>query len=471
MGILKKLTVINKGLRYKLMLAFALMSIIPLLACMYIISTYVFPQMQTYATVSIVVLASIVIAILGLILAKALVDPVIDMAIEARVIASGEYDRKVAVASDDEIGNLGQSINSMTQRIKSNLDELKNYGQRMREINSEVHKKVFALSSLLQIGDIISSGSAQIDSLLELAVEKAAMIFDTGFGMLFMPKDENNDFAARILYNIDREGLGELVLKSGGHNFLERALDDSSITILDKGTKQSKELEDFKNLYAIKNIIAIPIHSGSKKLGLLIMGNSLDGFKYKDDDIDLTKVFAKQITIAIESDILSKKTEELAIKDDLTGLYNKNYILTRLEEEIKRAIFYQRPCSFIVFNIDGFRTFREKNGEIVAEEALRRVAKVIKDNLGPVGKGARIGGDEFSMLLPEKNKGEASLIAEDVKKKIESTNLAREGQVHLTVSGGVSENPIDGTTSDELFKKAAEALAQAKASGRNKVIA
>lgn len=469
MGVFKRLTMVNKGLRYKLMLAFSLMSIIPLLACVYIISIYLFPQLQSIVDISLVIVVSLMVAMLGLLLARGLVDPVIDMAIEAKIIASGEYDRRIAIASDDEIGNLGQSINYMTQKIKTNLDELKNYGQRMREINVEIHKKVLALSSLLQIGDIISSGSIQLDPLLELAVEKASMVFDTGYGVLYMPKAEEGDFKVKTSYNVINEKLTDVVIEHNGHGVLERVLEEQSILVLDKSVKASKEIENFKAAHNIKNLLAIQIRSGRRALGLLVVGNRIDDFKYKTDDIDLVKVFAKQMTIAIESDILSKKTEQLAIKDDLTELYNKGFILSRLEEEIKRAIFYQRPCSFVVFNIDNFKSFRDSHGELSAEEALRRIAKLIKDNTSPVGKAARISGDEFAMLLPEKNKREAANIAEEVRKKIETTNLLREGSANLTVSGGVSENPIDGATSDELFKKAIEAIKQAKAGGKNKI--
>lgn len=471
MGILKKMAMTNKGLRYKLLLAFSLMSIIPLLACTYVISVFLFPQLDNIFHVSVVVLAAIVIAMLGLILARGLVDPVIGMAIEAKMIANGEYDRKLAVSSDDEIGNLGQSINSMTQKIRTNLDELKGYGQRMREINTEVHKKVLALSSLLQIGDIISAGTIKINPLLEMAVEKAAMVFDNGFGILYMQKNEAGDFVQRTSCNIENERVEDAVIKKGGRGILEKVLEEQSMLTLDKSTKRTKEIDDFLDSYRIKNVLAIPLHSGKKNFGLLLIGSRLDDFKFKPDDVDLVKVFAKQMTIAIESDILNKKTEELAIKDDLTDLYNKSFILTRLEEEIKRAIFYQRPCSFIIFNIDNFKNFRDSRGELAAEEVLKRMAKLIRDNATPVGKVARIAGDEFAMLLPEKNKKEATHIAEDVRKKIEGTNLLREGQAVITVSCGVSENPIDGTTGGELLKKATEALAQAKSSGKNKVVA
>ena len=142
----------------------------------------------------------------------------------------------------------------------------------------------------------------------------------------------------------------------------------------------------------------------------------------------------------------------------------------RLEEEIKRAIFYQRPCSLIVINIDGFRKFREEHGELSAEEALKRVAKVVKDNAGPVGKAARLGGDEFGVLFPEKNKREAGYLAEEIRKKIEALHVSQEARASVTVSVGVSENPIDGATTDELFKRASDAVKEAKASGGNRVV-
>jgi len=470
MGLIRKLMLGNKGLRYKLLIAFSLMSIIPLLACMYVISNHIFPGVENLFTISSVVTVSIVLAILGLALARGLVDPVIDMALEAKIIASGEYDGNLPVSSDDEIGALAGSINMMTQKVKSNLDELKSYSQRMREINVDIHKKVMALSSLLQIGDTIAARSIQIDPLISLIVERSASVLDTGYGVFYSSgKDGSGVFKAGISYNIDNERLTEVSIKKGGHEFLDRVLESRAIAIIDKSAKPSKELEGFRSAYNVKNFLVIPIYSGRNDLGVLLIGSRTEDLRFKDDDVELMKVFAKQATIAIESDLLSKKTDQLAIKDDLTDLYNKTFIMGRLEEEIKRAIFYQRPCSFIVFNIDNFKKFRDAHGELVAEEALKRIAKIFRDNLTPVGKAARIGGDDFAMLLPEKNKKEAGYIAEELRKKIETANLLRQGQASLTVSGGVSENPIDGSTAEELYKKAVDALKEAKSLGKNRV--
>lgn len=470
MAILKNISIINKGLRYKLAIAFSLMTVIPLLSCLYIIYPQLFPGEPYCVNVNLILFLSILISVLGLVVAKSITDAVVDLAMEARKIASGEYERRIAVSTDDEIGNLGSSINLMSQKIKSNLEELKSYGQNMKDINVEIHKKVLALSSLLQIGDIITAGTPQVELLLSLAVEKAASLFDTGYGVLYMPRGESGEFVAKTAYNIDKENLENIVIKKDGHGALDNVLNSRKTLKVDGNTRITKDLEEFRKASNVRNVIAMPLYSDRALFGLFLIGSKLSDFRFSSDDSDLLAVFAKHITIAIESDILNKKNEELVTRDDLTGLFNKRFISTRLEEEIKRAIFYQRPCSLIVLNIDSFGKFRETRGELSAEDALRRIAKVVKDNAGPVGKAARIGGDEFAILLPEKNKREASHIAEEIRKKVETMNVLSEGKASVTVSVGVSENPIDGATADELIKRANDAVKEAKASGRNKVV-
>lgn len=470
MQILKKFSVKNKGLKQKLTIAFSLMAIIPLLACIYLLSPYLTPDFQSIASYAAIIFASMVISIMGLIIAKKIINAVVDISVETRRISDGDYDRRISLPRDDELGNLSQSINAMTQRIKSNLDELKNYGQSMKEINAEIQKKVTSLSSLLQIDEIISAGSAQLDTLLELGVGKASNVFDMGFGALYVPREEGGNFIAKVCYNADNEKLSEIVIRRDGHGVLEGVIERRKLLYAASGMKIPKDVDNFKKAHNLKNFIAIPLYSDRVTFGLLLLGNRLSDFTYTSDDIDLVTVFAKHITIAIESDILEKKNKELATTDDLTGLYNKRYVLIRLEEEIKRAIFYQRPCALAVFRIDHFKGFREASGELASQEIIKKIAKVIRDNNIPIGRAARIGEDEFAMLLPEKNKKEAVHIAADVCKKIEKANILNTGKVTLAVTASVSENPIDGTTSDELFKKAMASLDQFKPSVNNRVV-
>lgn len=168
---------------------------------------------------------------------------------------------------------------------------------------------------------------------------------------------------------------------------------------------------------------------------------------------------------------LSRIIENSKIKDDLTSLYNERYIKERLSEEIKRAITYQRPCSLILFNVDDFAKYSKLHGEPAVTLVLKKLAGIFSQHISDIDRAARIGDDKFAILLPEKNKRTAIQIADQICKRIEKTFKDElDPSKGLTVSGGISENPIDGNTADEIFAKADAYLAEAKTEGKNRVV-
>jgi diguanylate cyclase (GGDEF)-like protein len=468
MNILREISLVPKGLRYKLMIAFCLMSVIPLLLAAYLISDYIFTPTGDIIVISWALFFCLIITILGLILVKKMVEPVIEMAIEARLIAEGDLDRRISVVTEDEIGDLARSINQLTLRIKENMAELTSYGERTKLINIEIHKSVLALSSLLQIGEHISAFAPMKDT-MSLIIDKVSQIIDTGYAMLFLPKSSDPETLEPYLANNtmnDKLRQLEIII---GKGILGMSLARGSIVYADSKTKFSKDIEEFREKYGVKNFVAFPILSHNKPIGTLLLGNEVEDFKFKDGELELIKIFTKQAAIAYESDLLARKTKELAIKDDLTDLYNEKYITTRLDEEIKRAVLYQRPCSYIVFNVDNFNRFREENGELATEKALRKIASVLQEYVTQIGRAARLSGDEFALLLPEKNKKEAYIIAEEIRKRVENLDLGLEKKTRLTISGGVSENPLDGSTAEGLIEKATKLVSMAKAQGKNRI--
>ena len=470
-GFIKRLSLVPTGLRYKLMVSFSLMSIIPLLVCVYLVNVFIFPNVENIPQTSLVILLTIIVAFLGLILAKRLVNPIIDMALEAKIIASGDYERKIKADREDEIGQLGGSINTITKQIKNYMDELHSYSLKTKDMNLEIQKKILALSNLLQIGDMIASAE-ELEHILELVTEKISDNFKESFGALYMTKDASSIFELRASHDIGTRDIKSLKFELG-KGYLGRSIGAKIVVSIDSGARVSKELATLQKDFQVKNCLIMPIVVRRRVMGFLVTGNQLDDFSYKEEDIELVKVLTKQIGIALENDLLLRKAEELAFKDDLTGLYNESYIRTRLDEEIHRAILCQRPCSFLKFNIDGFKAYRDVHGEMATEEILKKIANLIKENSTEIGKVARLGGNEFAVVLPEKNKREAYNIAEDIRVKVEtlSAKLSGKNEKPLSVSGGVSENPIDGSTAEELIKKATETLAAAKKSGKNKIIA
>ena len=466
-GFIKKLSLLPQGLRYKLMIAFTLMSIIPLLVLTYLVANHILVQDNVSMTqISVIVLISVVIAWLGLVLAKNIVEPVIDMSIEAKIIASGDLERKIRVTREDEIGELGSCINLLSKRIKDNIQELRDYGEKTKEINMEIQKKMLALSNLLQIGDLIAA-SVKLSKILVVVLEKLAMFYETGFTVAFLQKDDHDVLEVSGYHNVEDNTLLEAKV-TVGEGYMGEIAKKGKITIIDSSTPRTSPEFKFKNEHRLANLVLIPLIVGKSAKGLILLGNSIKGFVYTNEDIDMIKVFSKQLSIAVENDMLMKKAKMLSMKDDLTDLYNKNYIVPRLNEEIGRAIIYQRPCSLLLVDIDNFKDYSDKHGQLSTEAALKKIADIINTNLGPIDKAARLGDDLFAIVLPEKNKKKAVEVANSIRDSVSSKDNAFKDS--LTISVGLSENPLDGSNAKELFGKAEECLKKAKMSGKDTLV-
>lgn len=469
-GLFKKLSLVPAGLRYKLMVAFVLMSLIPLIICVYISPMYIPPELSTVWYVSIVLAITIIIALLGLKIARDIVSPIIDMAIKAKGIANGDFSGSIDVIREDEIGELGNTLNLLSRRIRENMDELRSYGERTKEINVEINKKVLIMSSLLQVGNLISQG-APLDEIFKIVIERVSQAEEDSFAFLMLTEGKEA-LAIKVSNGLSGE-VNSLKFKAGD-GFLGRLVLTGKMVVLDRRSLMMPDEEEFLKAFKVKNCVLCPVVAHRRGFGIVGFGNSASAdYEFKEDDVELIKLFGKQIAIAIENDMLTNKAKDLAIRDELTGLYNERFILNRLEEEISRAALYQRPCSFLVFNIDDLGLYRQINGDLAAEETVKKIGKAIESNVTEVDRIGRLSGDSFAVILPEKNKKQANTIAEALRQRVEAFGIAGgEGypRKFVTVSGGVSENPIDGVTADDLVKKAASALNKAKSNGKNTIV-
>lgn len=466
----KGLSLVSRGLNYKLKIAFYLMSILPLLVCIYLVSNYILPKTGIRADIALSVIISIFIAVIGFFMIKDIFYSIVSVSSEAKLIAAGDIGRKLELEREDEIGGLGDALNQLTERIRSNMDELKNYGQKTSEINFEIQKRVLMLSSLLQISSLISQGE-KIEDIFRVITEKSRLLAESDFAFIFFREEVEDTFYASAADGIDSQYLLELKITPEDAIFIRLDKNNKPL-VLDKQEVPSAGLRDaFHAKFRLKNGLIFPVYLRGRTTALLGLGNNKEDFLYKKDDIEMVNVFAKQLAIAIENDILMHKIKKLEIKDALTGLYNETFIRARLNEEIKRAIAYQRPCALIVFNIDNFRPFHQKFGLLKSEDVLKSVALLIRNSVTEIDRAARIGDNEFAVILPEKTKRQAHEIAENIRDRIQSLfSKEPEPERRLTVSAGVSENPLDGVTTDELIKNAKELLTVAKSEGKNRVV-
>lgn len=468
-GFLKKMSLVPAGLRYKLTIAFVLMSVVPLIICVYLTTNYIFPVLTSIWDVSVIIGIAIFIALLGFKIVKDIVFPIVDMAVEAKAISNGDLTHHVTVESEDEIGKLGNTLNFLTRRIRENMDDLRTYGERNKEISIEVSKKVLVLSGLLQIGNQISQG-ALLEQTLHLIVDKVSYMIENSSVFLMLFEDGGN-LVMNVNYHLKPE-LKSLKFKAKEGLMGKTALEAKTV-VFDKRSKTSEDFDEFVNLFSLKNFVLVPVVIRAKSIGVLCMGNIYPEYEFKEEDIELLKLFGKQIALAAENDLLARKTQQLSIKDELTGLYNEKFIISRLDEEIKRAVRYQRPCSFLIFSVDDLEIYRKSKGDLITEETIKKIGKVIESNVTEIDRVGRINSGEFAVVMPEKNKKQANSLAEVLRQRIEAFSIAGGGDYprrFVTVSGGVSENPLDGATSDQLIKKAGALLEEARSRGKNVVV-
>jgi len=458
------------SLKRKLVISFALMSILPVLVSMYLVSNHILPKMGLQLEVVAAIFVSIVIAVAGFFVIKQIFDRIVSVSTEAKLIAAGDITRRLDVEHPDEVGDLGDALNQLTQRIRTNMDELKNYSEKTTEINLEIQKRVMVLSSLLQISSLISQG-AKLEDILKLTVEKARLLANSDVAYLLFREEAQEIFSMKIAEGINSTYLMKVTVGPKDDLF-GKAIKTNKPLVLDKENILPEEAAfNFYERFRLKNTLALPIYLRGKVAAILGIGNAREHFLYHKEDLELLDIFAKQVAIAVENDVLMHKVEKLEIKDALTGLYNAAFIRSRLQEEIKRAITYQRPCALILIDLDNFKKYQEGFGLLLAEGILKRIGILIKDSVSDIDRVARFGDDEFAVVLPEKNKRQAQEIAEDIRKKVEfSFGEEPDPKKKVTVSAGVSENPLDGVDAEELVNKARELVDVAKRQGRNRVV-
>jgi diguanylate cyclase (GGDEF)-like protein len=219
--------------------------------------------------------------------------------------------------------------------------------------------------------------------------------------------------------------------------------------------------------------LCIPITSGDRLWGVLHLRRRFTD-AFTKEDVQLAQAIVYQFALAMQRAYLFDEVDLLAITDPITELYNYRKLGRDLEREVVRSKRYKHSFSFIMADIDHFKKFNDTYGHTAGDEVLRRVAAALDSGRREVDRVYRYGGEEFSVLLPETEGPEALEVAEKLRRRIESTRVAIDGEeepVGVTISMGVSSYPQDGSESEHIIVSADEAMYVAKESGRNSVIA
>jgi len=162
-----------------------------------------------------------------------------------------------------------------------------------------------------------------------------------------------------------------------------------------------------------------------------------------------------------------RELERLSVTDDLTGLYNRRYLMETLANEIRRSRRLEHRCALLMADIDHFKDYNDAFGHLAGDEMLIKVARALRDSTREVDCVVRYGGEEFVVLLPETGGEEAAETAERIRARVAAEGLAA-GTITLSV--GVAEFPTHGDSPESMIAAADGALYRAKREGRDRVV-
>lgn len=215
----------------------------------------------------------------------------------------------------------------------------------------------------------------------------------------------------------------------------------------------------------VKSVIVVPLIAQKQEFGWFCVFSARE--ELAGAEMDFLGLFAKQIEMAITIADLFQAVREQAVTDALTGLYNRRYFEEALEKEVQRAKRQKQPFSIIGIDLDYLKKINDTYGHNFGDAAIKSIAEVLKTNARSVDVPARIGGEEFNVLLPGINSEGAMIAAERIRKSIEAVEIDTVG--HITGSLGVATYFEHSENVEELLELTDQAMYASKRNGRNRV--
>jgi len=162
--------------------------------------------------------------------------------------------------------------------------------------------------------------------------------------------------------------------------------------------------------------LAIPVLASNKLLGVLNIESPYPAF-FDNEDRQLLEVIANHLAIALSNLASQDSLRDLAIRDPLTGLYNRHYFNSIIAPELNRSDRYQHSLTLMMIDVDGFRAINNHFGHLKGDEVLKEVAIFLGENVRSSDRVIRYGGDEFLVFMPETDK-EAPPVADRLRDRM-----------------------------------------------------
>lgn len=337
--------------------------------------------------------------------------------------------------------------------IRKSRDEKDRFFRAIEELNRAGNpEQVFAavLESARQLGSLDFCAVtlvAEVDGKRVHRVARMTGVTNAGRGM------EGIEFA-------DNNGLVSNVVRYGA------PLPGRDVRAMDKQIIFDADVQ-VRGLAALK---IFPLVAGDRILGTLVAGSRKKA-ALDQDVLRMLEVIAIQAAQAVLRAQLFDQMERMATTDGLTNLFNHRTFQAKADEALAQSRRYNRKCSFILTDIDHFKSVNDTYGHPTGDQVLRGVARILKAKARDTDIVARYGGEEFVIIMPETDAAGAKVIAERIREAIAAEVFQTEtGPLKVTLSLGIATTPDDSAQKQGLIDLADQCLYFAKRHGRNQTV-
>lgn len=311
----------------------------------------------------------------------------------------------------------------------------------------------------------LASRDRDLEETLETILQITREIFPEGKVAILL-RDEGQNLRVEAAEGY-RDDVGELII-APGEGVTGRCAERAETVVVDEVDRDPGYI---RGVPRGRSEIAIPLQVDGEVIGVLDAEATRAG-AFSDQQKQTLSVIAQQIAAVLHTVQLHEETRQLAVTDSLTGLHNRRYFLSRLEEHVARARRYGETLALLLLDCDRLKRINDRHGHHHGDRTLVRIAQLLRETLRETDETARLGGDEFALLLLNADAELTTRVIERLRGRIEDLELAgRDGSpMEITASLGAALFPGDAESAHELLRRADEALYTAKAGGGNRLV-
>ncbi len=337
------------------------------------------------------------------------------------------------------------------------------------KLHAIVHKEVIRSNALYKISQAIQS-TDQLTSFMNVIVETTRDAVSPRWIILY-----KINMTAQVIEEIattKTSPLRPLSFERLQQGFLGRAITSQKTVFLEKDSPVdgAEGIKEFKERMGIGSTIVTPLVYEKEVLGLMAVLNELSEPDFTDADIQLVESISNQASVALAQYELKQNIEHQAYHDALTGLPNRTLFENRLSLTLAQARRSETVFAVMFLDLDGFKFINDNYGHATGDVLLEKVTQRLESRTRKQDTLARMGGDEFAVILSNLRKESDSMrVAESFRRILTDSFEVDSHVLNVGVSIGVSLFPRDGDDATILLARADSAMYQAKDTGRNRV--